>query len=85
MFHNTPCWRNSTKTQKEVGTSMMVGLRNVIKMSKDIIKNLVTGSARQKLKEAFLLSASSSSAARKQHTALTWQEGSVPLSMIIPW
>lgn len=31
--------------------------------------NLVTGAARQKLKQAFLLSARSSSAARKQDTA----------------
>lgn len=47
--------------------------------------NLVTGSERQKLKHAFLLSAKSSSAARKQQTALIWQDGSVPLSVINPW
>lgn len=50
-----------------------------------LIPNLVTGAARQKLKQAFLLSVRSSSAARKQHTALTWQAGSLPLSRIRPW
>jgi hypothetical protein len=39
---------------------------------KQIIRtNLVTGAARQKLKQAFLLSARSSSAARKHDTATT--------------
>jgi len=47
--------------------------------------NLVTGAARQKLKLAFLLSARSSSAARKQDTAPMELFGSLPLSRIRPW
>lgn len=59
--------------------------RKNLRQNQMIKTNLVTGAARPKLRQAFLLSARSSSAARKQDTAAMWLLGSLPLSRIIPW
>jgi len=59
--------------------------KNHLRQELKIKTNLVTGGARQKLKQAFLLSARSSSAARKQDTEPMWMLGSLPLSRIRPW
>lgn len=56
----------------------------LLNLEKEGLTDLVTGAARQELKQALLLSARSFFETRKQRTAVMWQDGSVPLSTIRP-
>ena len=80
MLHNSPHRRSPDKKSMVIQFTVHLLSESIL----DIYNkhtNLVTGGDKQKLRQAFLLSPRISEAARKQHTALAWQAGSLPFSV----